>query len=152
MPVGEVEAKVWYFLEQEEELEQEEKIATQEKEKKYGIILNEKRINFYKRLSNFEKYDTIVTKNKFKITNNFYLPIEIEKITNYEYKLVKKEYSEEELQEKILKNLEEQIAPNIKDKEIINRNFSTEKNGNKLKVKLLYEVIEKIGVEEKLVS
>lgn len=152
MPVGEVEAKVWYFLEQEEELEQEEKIATQEKEKKYGIILKEKRINFYKRLSNFEKYDTIVTKNKFKITNNFYLPIEIEKITNYEYKLVKKEYSEEELQEKILKNLEEQIAPNIKDKEIINRNFSTEKNGNKLKVKLLYEVIEKIGVEEKLVS
>ena len=93
-----------------------------------------------------------MTKNKFKITNNFYLPIEIEKITNYEYKLVKKEYSEEELQEKILKNLEEQIAPNIKDKEIINRNFSTEKNGNKLKVKLLYEVIEKIGVEEKLVS
>ena len=83
MPVGEVEAKVWYFLEQEEELEQEEKIATQEKEKKYGIILKEKRINFYKRLSNFEKYDTIVTKNKFKITNNFYLPIEIEKITNY---------------------------------------------------------------------
>ena len=57
MPVGEVEAKVWYFLEQEEELEQEEKIATQEKEKKYGIILKEKRINFYKRLSNFEKYD-----------------------------------------------------------------------------------------------
>lgn len=152
MLAGEVEAKVWYCLEKEEEFEQEEKIETKEKEKKYGIILNEKRINFYKRLSKFEKYDTIVTKNKFKITNNFYLPIEIEKITNYEYKLVKKEYSEEELQEKILKNLEEQIAPNIENKEIINRSFSTEKNGNKLKVKLLYEVIEKIGVEEKLVS
>ena len=39
MHSGEVEAKVWYYLEKEENLIQEEKIATNETENKYGIIL-----------------------------------------------------------------------------------------------------------------
>ncbi len=149
---GEVEAKVWYYLEKEESLIQEEKVKTEKSEKKYGIILNKKTINFYKRLSKFEKYDTMETKNKIKILNNFYLPIEIKKVTNNEYKLVKKEYSKEELENKILKKLEEQLTPQITGKEIVNKSFTTEQNGEKIKVKLLYEVIEKIGTEEKLVS
>ena len=152
MHSGEVEAKVWYYLEKEENLIQEEKVATNETENKYGIILNKKTINFYKRLSKFEKYDTMETKNKIKILNNFYLPIEIKKVTNNEYKLVKKEYSKEELENKILKKLEEQLTPQITGKEIVNKSFTTEQNGEKIKVKLLYEVIEKIGTEEKLVS
>lgn len=40
----------------------------------------------------------------------------------------------------------------IENKEIVNRHFTTEQVGEKIKVKLLYEVIEKIGTEEKLVS
>ena len=149
---GEVEAKVWYYLEKEESLIQEEKVKTEKSEKKYGIILNKKTINFYKRLSKFEKYDTMETKNRIKILNNFYLPIEIKKVTNNEYKLVKKDYYKEELENKILKKLEEQLTPQITGKEIVNKSFTTEQNGEKIKVKLLYEVIEKIGTEEKLVS
>lgn len=45
------------------------------------------------------------TKNKIKILNNFYLPVEIKKVTNNEYKLVKKEYSKEELEEKNTKRI-----------------------------------------------
>lgn len=152
MPSGEVEAKVWYYLEKEENLIQEEKVGTKETEKKYGIILNKKTINFYKRLSKFEKYDTMETKNKIKILNNFYLPIEIKKVTNKEYTLVKKEYSKEELEEKILNELKEQMKSEIENKEIVNEHFTTMQEGGKIKVKLLYEVIEKIGTEEKLVS
>lgn len=152
MHSGEVEAKVWYYLEKEESLIQEEKVKTEKTENKYGIILNKKTINFYKRLSKFEKYDTMETKNKIKILNNFYLPVEIKKVTNNEYRLVKKEYSKEELESKILNELEEQMTPEIKEKEIVNKNFTSEQNGEKIKVKLLYEVIEKIGTEEKLVS
>lgn len=152
MHSGEVEAKVWYYLEKEESLIQEEKVKTEKTENKYGIILNKKTINFYKRLSKFEKYDTMETKNKIKILNNFYLPVEVKKVTNNEYRLVKKEYSKEELENKILKELEEQMTPEIKEKEIVNKNFTSEQNGEKIKVKLLYEVIEKIGTEEKLVS
>ncbi len=120
--------------------------------KKYEIILNKKTINFYKRLSKFEKYDTMETKNKIKILNNFYLPIEVKKVTNNEYKLVKREYSKEELEEKILNELKEQMKSEIENKEIVNEHFTTEQEGEKIKVKLLYEVIEKIGTEEKLVS
>ncbi len=149
---GEVEAKVWYYLEKEESLIQEEKVKTEKSEKKYGIILNKKTINFYKRLSKFEKYDTMETKNKIKILNNFYLPVEVKKVTNNEYKLVKREYSKEELEEKILNELKEQMKSEIENKEIVNEHFTTEQEGEKIKVKLLYEVIEKIGTEEKLVS
>lgn len=92
------------------------------------------------------------TKNKIKILNNFYLPVEIKKVTNNEYKLVKKEYSKEELEEKILNELKEQMKSEIENKEIVNEHFTTEQEGEKIKVKLLYEVIEKIGTEEKLVS
>lgn len=152
MHSGEVEAKVWYYLEKEENLIQEEKIATNETENKYGIILNKKTINFYKRLSKFEKYDTMETKNKIKILNNFYLPVEVKKVTNNEYKLVKREYSKEELEEKILNELKEQMKSETENKEIVNEHFTTEQEGEKIKVKLLYEVIEKIGTEEKLVS
>ena len=92
------------------------------------------------------------TKNKIKILNNFYLPIEFKKITNYEYKYEQKEYTKEELQNNITSKLEEQMKSNIEGKEIINKNTIIEPTENGIKVKLIYEVIEKIGVEQKLVS
>lgn len=149
---GEVEAKVWYISEKEENYIQQEKIETQNTENKYGIILNKKTINFYKRLSKFEKYDTIETKNKIKISNNFYLPIEFKKVTNYEYRFNKKEYTQDTLQEKIVNELEEQMKGDIEGKQIVNRNVNIEPTESGLKIKLIYEVIESIGVEQKLVS
>ena len=149
---GEVEAKVWYISEKEENYIQQEKRETQNTENKYGIILNKKTINFYKRLSKFEKYDTIETKNKIKISNNFYLPIEFKKVTNYEYRFNKKEYTQDTLQEKIVNELEEQMKGDIEGKQIVNRNVNIEPTESGLKIKLIYEVIESIGVEQKLVS
>lgn len=149
---GEVEAKVWYISEKEENYIQQEKTETQNTENKYGIILNKKTINFYKRLSKFEKYDTIETKNKIKISNNFYLPIEFKKVTNYEYRFNKKEYTQDTLQEKIVNELEEQMKGDIEGKQIVNRNVNIEPTESGLKIKLIYEVIESIGVEQKLVS
>ena len=92
------------------------------------------------------------TKNKIKILNNFYLPIEFKKITNYEYRYEQKQYTVEQLQEKIIQELEEQMKNDIKNKQIVNRNIIAEPTETELKVKLIYEVIEKIGVEQKLVS
>ena len=149
---GEVEAKVWYIAEMEDSFVRQEKITTNQQENKYGIIINKKAINFYKNLSKFEKYDTMETKNKIKILNNFYLPIEFKKITNYEYKYEQKELTKEELQDEILSKLEEQMNSDIEEKEIINKNTIVEPTENGIKVKLIYEVIEKIGVEQKLVS
>ena len=149
---GEVEAKVWYIAEMEDNFVREEKITTNQQENKYGIIINKKAINFYKNLSKFEKYDTMETKNKIKILNNFYLPIEFKKITNYEYKYEQKELTKEELQDEILSKLEKQMNSDVEGKEIVNKDTIVEPTENGIKVKLIYEVIEKIGVEQKLVS
>lgn len=149
---GDIEAKVWYIQEKTESLIQQEKVKTNAEENKYAVTLNKNTINFYKTISKFEKYDTMETKNKIKILNNFYLPIEFKKITNYEYRYEQKQYTVEQLQEKIIQELEEQMKNDIKNKQIVNRNIIAEPTETELKVKLIYEVIEKIGVEQKLVS
>ena len=84
--------------------------------------------------------------------NNFYLSIEFRKSTNYEYKEVERQYTSEALKEKILTELEEQIKENLTDKEIANKDVIIEEQNGAMKVRLIYEVLEKIGVEEKLVS
>ncbi len=149
---GLIKAKVWYSAEKYETFIQDEKVKTQNKENKYSIFLNKNEINFYKRLSKFEKYDTIETNKKIKLFNNFYLPIEFKKITNYEYKIEKKEYNQETLENKITTELEEQLKSDLKDKEILNRDVLIENDENGINVRLIYEVTEEIGVEEKLVS
>ena len=147
---GNVEAKVWYTSEKYETFEQEE-IKTENTENKYSIIINKNEINFYKRLSKFEKYDTTETNKKFKLFNNFYLPIELKKKTNYEYFIQKKKYDETSLKQKIADELEKQMQDNLKDKKIVNKDIIVDKNNKGLKVRLIYEVIETIGIEEKLV-
>ncbi len=149
---GDIEAKIWYTAESTQSYIQQESVKSGNYENKYSINFNKKTINFYKTISKFEKYDTIKTEKKIKLFNNFYLPIEFKKTTNYEYKTIQKEYTKESLEEKILSELEKQLEEEIKDKEIANKDVIIEEQNEKLKVRLVYEVIEKIGVEEKLVS
>ena len=150
--MGNVEARVWYTEELEESFIQDEKIYTNTSENKYGVNINKNEINFYKSLSKFKNYDTIETKNKFKLLNNIYLPIEIKRITNYEYKIEKKEYTQEELEKKIIDELEEKMKKTIENKQISDRNINIEKTEDGLKIKLIYETIENIGIEQKIVS
>ena len=149
---GDIKAKVWYTAEDYENFIQEENIKTENLENKYSLLFNKNEINFYKRLSKFEKYDTIETSKKIKLFNNFYLPIEFKKRTNYEYKIVKKQYEKEELKDKIVLKLEEQMQEKLENKELINKDIVVEENETGMRVRLVYEVIENVGVEEKLVS
>lgn len=68
--------------------------------KKNEICINNFKINLNKGVSKFENYDTIITSQKVKLFSNFYLPIEIKKVTNIELVNQPKTYSEEELKEK----------------------------------------------------
>lgn len=123
---GEVIARVWYSSEKTESYIQEENIKNGNTENKYSIIFNKKEINFYKTLSKFQKYDTIKTNKKIKLFNNFYLPIEFSKTINYEYEKVEKHYTKEQLQEKILTELEDKIHEDIQNKEISNKDVIIE--------------------------
>lgn len=142
---------VYLTKEKREDYIQENKVLTGEVEKDFSIIIKKNKINFDKRVSNFKKYDTIRTNNKIKLFSKFSIPIEIEKIIREEYILEKKEYSEKELEEKILKELEEslEVTYNISkyNEKYKRRDVVVNKDESGISVRLTYEVQIEIGTK-----
>lgn len=149
---ADVEAKVWYTKKERAYYNQVISVPTGKTENKYSLNLNNFRINFYKSLSKFENYDTINVSKKLKLFSNFYLPIEVKKATNYEYCEKSVTYTEEELTDITASKLEEELNSEIKDNtQIVNKQINTYKNEGYIDVEVIYEVIEKIGTEEKII-
>ena len=128
-----------------------EKVATGKKETKYKLKISNFQINFYKTLSKFKIYDTIETEKKFKIFSNLYLPISITKITNQEQEKIEKSYTKEDAIQigttKLEKIIEDEIGTN---KNIIDKKVDVIENDNYIEVNVTYEVIENIGIQEKI--
>lgn len=149
---GEVNAKVWYTKRKSSNYTREVSKKTGNEVKKYSVNLNNFKINLYKTLPNFEKYDTINEDKQLKLFSNFYLPISIQKTIYKEEKTEKITYGKVELQNILIKELEQEF-----EKENINKNNITKKtvnvyqtNEDTLEVELTYEVQETIGTEEKI--
>ena len=149
---GEVKAKVWYTKRKSSSYTREISKKTGNESKKYNISFNNFKINLYKTLPNFEKYDTISEDKQLKIFSNFYLPISIQKTVYKEEKTEKITYGKVELQNILIKELEQEF-----EKENINKDNITKKtvnvyqtNENTLEIELTYEVQETIGTEEKI--
>ena len=149
---ADIEAKIWYSKKEKVFLKQQIQVPTGATEQKYTLNINNFKINFYKTLSKFENYDTINENKKLKLLSNFYLPIEIIKKTNYEYKYEEKIYTEEELtqitQEKIEKELEKEI---VQTENIINKQTNIYPNEDYIEVEVIYEVLENIGSKDKII-
>lgn len=149
---GNVEAKVWYSQKEKIELNQTVERNTENTEKKYKIKINNFTINLTKTLSKFKKYDTIESNNKIKIFSNFYLPIEIIKITNTEKVEEQITYGIEEAKSIAIKNASEKIEEKIQDKEKILQKYENVYAGDTyVEVEVIYEVLENIGTKEKIV-
>lgn len=156
---GDIQAKVWYSKKAKENFKQSIKIETGNVEEKYSIKFNNFQINLYKVLTNFKKCDKIVENKKLELFSNFYLPIEIIKITNKECEIQEKTYTEEELKNKLVSQLEEELFGEIKQNNsevedinsiITDKQVIVNKSNESLEIELVYEVLENIGVEEKL--
>ena len=149
---ADIEAKVWYSKKEKFYLNQEIKVPTGATEEKYTLNLNFFRINFYKTLSKFQNYDTINNNKKLMLFSNFYLPIEIIKTTNYEFQKETKTYTEEELTEIAKKELEEKIEQEIENKNnILSKKVNVYPNEGYIEVEVVYEVLEHIGIKNKIV-
>ena len=118
---GEIYAKVWYTKSIKIFYNQEENEPTGKEEKKYEIKINNFKINFPKKLSKFELYDTIETEKKLKIFSDFYLPISIIKITYKESQKTQKQYTIEEATKIGEQKLMQELENEIEDKETILR-------------------------------
>ena len=111
--LGEVEAIVKYEKTEKFYYKKEENVRTGKKEEKYKIKLNNFQINFYKTLSNFKIYDTIEENKNIKIFSNIYLPISVEKITNYEVEKTNNTYTLEDAVKIGTEKLETEIEKEI---------------------------------------
>lgn len=149
---GEVKAKVWYTEKIKTPLKQVIESDTGNIEEKYKIKINNFTINFFKTLSKFEKYDTIETCNQIKIFSNFYLPIELIKITNSEKREDEITYGPEEAKQisidKACEKIEDELDGNP---EVLQKYINTYVNNDYVEAEVTYEVLENIGTKEKIV-
>ena len=149
---GEIEALVWYTEKAKVNLKEQTMEKTGNEEKKYAININNFRINLYKTLSKFEKYDTIYTSKKLRLFSNFYIPVELIECNNFEIKETEINYTEEEAKEEAKRRAEEKLNNQINDKEKIN-NITVNYNiiDGAVEAEVTYEVFESIGTNEKIV-
>lgn len=148
--MADIEVKKTAEKEEKQKLVQDVETKTGNEEKKIEIKFHKFKINFNKRLSNFEKYDTIITTKKLKFFSNYYLPIEVSKVTNLETKQEHKRYTVSELTDKIKLELEQKLCEelgleNLDEK---HENFEVEVQNEEVYVKLIYDMCEKIGTKE----
>ena len=149
---GSVEARVWYSQKEKVPLKQIEKEYTGETETKYSLNINNFKINLYKRLSNFEKYDTIEEYKKLQLFSDFYLPFGLTKITNKEYNEKEIILQKEDAKNQAVNLAEEKINEQIKDKsKILNKQIKVNNTDEYIEVEVVYEVLETIETKEKIV-
>ena len=150
--IADIEAKVWYSKKEKISLNQQVPTETGNTEEKYSLIINNFKINLYKTLSKFENYDTINESKRLKLFSNFYLPIEIVKTINKEYVIQDVTYTEQELIEISKQRIEEELKSQIQNQEnIVNEQVNTYVNDGYIEIEVIYEVLETIGVEDKIV-
>lgn len=149
---GDVQARIWYTATEKVSLKEMKKEKTGNEENKYKIKINNFEINFYKTLSKFEKYDTIYETQKVKIFSDFYIPVELIKCNNFETIEKEQNYTKEQAKEIAIKKAQEKLNSQITSVEnIVNKNINENETDEYVEVEVIYEVLENIGTEEKIV-
>lgn len=149
---GEIEAKVWYTKNKKIPYILTQTRETGNQENKYSLKINNFEINFLKKYSKFEIYDTIEADSKFRIFSDFYLPISVVKTTFKEKENYTQKYTLEEAKTLGIKELQEELKKEIKDeKKIVNKNINTYEKEDGVEIYVTYEVLENIGTNEKIV-
>lgn len=142
---------MWYVAKEKIELATTEQKETGNEKINYGINIQNFKINFPKGVPYFENYDTISESKKLKIFSNFYFPIEFVKTTYKELEKTPITYTEEEAKQLLIQKLEEELKKQILDEtKIVDTKVNTKREGNTIEVELIYEVIENIGTNEKI--
>lgn len=143
--------KIMYEKTKKESLIQEIEKTTGNEEKKIEINLNNFKIILPKGVSKFENYDTIKTNKKLKLFSNFYLPISITEIKFVEKQKEYKTYTEEELIEKMKKEIGEELKEEYSlQGDNIEELLETNVQDGSVEVKVTYIAEEEIGTKENL--
>jgi len=119
-------------------------------EKNVEIYINNFKINFKKGVPKFENYDTIKAYKKVKLFSNYYIPIEIVTITNSELQKNFRNYTEEELKEKITSELQKELSQELKlsDLNNVQQNVVSVADEEGVTVTIQYLIEEKIETKD----
>ena len=144
---ADVFAKIWYTKEKTLPLIEEYYTKTGKVKNKYQININNFKINLNKGVSKFENYDTITTNKKIRLFSNLYIPVEFVKISYIETEKHSKEYTVEELTNKLKKELEEELVKDLQivENNILERNYIVYNDNNNVYVKIILVVEENIA-------
>lgn len=139
-----------YEIEKKEPFIQLIQEKTGNEENYVEFYINNFKIFFNKGVPKFKKCDTIRTYKKVKLFSNYYIPIEIVKITNFEIEEGFKTYTESELEKKITNELKNELNQNIDitDFSNIQEEVTSISDERGVTVKVVYLVEEKIGTKE----
>lgn len=153
MAHGEVTAKVYYSKKEKMNLKQVSVNRTGKEEKKYKIKLKNFEINLGKTLPKFQKYDTIYEDKKLKLFSDFYLPITLGISTYYELEEKEETYTKEEVKQKLTEKLKNELLEGIEHKENI-KDIQVKETveSTSVEIEVIYEVLESIGTEEKIIN
>ncbi len=150
---GEVQGKVWYTKSEKINLKQIKQVRTGVSKKRYNIKFNNFQINLYKSIPNFEKYDTINEEKKIRIFSNFYLPISLGISTYYETVDQEINLSQEEAKQYLTDKLKDEVLEEIENHDDIQDvKVNTANDENSVEVEVIYEVLENIGTQEKILN
>lgn len=149
--LGEVLARVWYTESKKIYFKQTLRKNTGNEEAKYEINFTNYKLNLYQKKSKFNLYETQKEKRNLKFGKNFYLPMGFTKIINKEQIEEQVEYTIEEAKNIGIDNLSKKIEEEIEDKEnICDKIIKTEENSDYVEVFVTYEVLESIGVDQRI--
>ena len=145
---GSVQGKVWYTQKERIYFKQQKKEQTGNVENKYSLNIN----NFNKGVSKFKNYDTIETNKKVKLFSNFYLPIELIKITNTEVNITDITYTLEEAKNIGIEKAKQELNNKIENLDnILSIQINDSQTSEYIEVEVTYEMLENIGTKEKIV-
>lgn len=149
---GEVKGIVKYSKKEKMNLNQVSVDKTGKEQKKFCIKINNFEINLGKRLPKFKKYDTINEDKKLKLFSDFYLPITLGISTYYELEEKENTYTKEEAKVILIEKLKKEIYEEIEYKDgIQDVKVNTNEENESVEVEVIYEVLESIGTEEKII-
>ena len=149
---GSVQGKVWYTQKERIYFKQQKKEQTGNVENKYSLNINNFKINFNKGVSKFKNYDTIETNKKVKLFSNFYLPIELIKITNTEVNITDITYTLEEAKNIGIEKAKQELNNKIENLDnILSIQINDSQTSKYIEVEVTYEMLENIGTKEKIV-
>ena len=149
---GSVQGKVWYTQKERIYFKQQKKEQTGNVENKYSLNINNFKINFNKGVSKFKNYDTIETNKKVKLFSNFYLPIELIKITNTEVNITDITYTLEEAKNIGIEKAKQELNNKIENLDnILSIQINDSQTSEYIEVEVTYEMLENIGTKEKIV-